>query len=119
MGLREDLTADLFRELDRDKDGFLSSAELRKSSLASFLLFNIILAPGYLLLTCLCLGAILADIEGWTILQGFYYVACNVTGIGPFFVPEALSDFGEAVVVATSIIACKSPGVPRHRSATS
>lgn len=93
------------------KDLISEVKDLPKAKLGAFLVFNIIIAPCSLLLLCLLLGALLAGTEGWSLLNGFLYVACAVTGTGPFFkAPVKESLFREICEIVISVIALTVSG---------
>jgi len=81
LGFSETQVDALLNDLDQDGNGYLDRLELpRKSSVSAFLLFNFLAAPIMLFTVFIALGALLAVIEGWTFLDGFYFVGCNVSG---------------------------------------
>ena len=81
LGFPETQVDALISDLDQNGDGLLDMHELpRKSSVAAFLLFNFLAAPMMLLIVSVSLGALLATFEGWTFLDGFYFVGCNISG---------------------------------------
>jgi hypothetical protein len=79
-----------------------------KSSIGSFLAFNFIVAPICLFTICIALGGLLALVEGWRLVDGFYFIACDVCGTISFFTPtRALTTFGEIMEIVISIIASR------------
>ena len=75
LGMTPGQTRALFKKLDRNGDGEIQMKEIPKSSLGAFLFFNFVISPALLLAVCFVLGAILAAVEGWETLDGFYFVA--------------------------------------------
>jgi hypothetical protein len=55
--------------------------------LFAFLVFVIIVVPVLVLIVSLFFGLILAEVEGWSIIDGFYYVTSMLCGL-----PEPLTD---------------------------
>jgi len=81
LGFSEAQVGVLIRDLDKDANGQITKHELpRKSSIKAFLLFNFVAAPIMLFIVCIVLGALLAAIEGWSFLDGFYFVGCDISG---------------------------------------
>jgi hypothetical protein len=81
------------------------------SQTLSFLVFNFMIAPLCLFIICIILGGILAAVEGWSFLNGFYFIANDVTGTGPFFSdPGEISVFGEIMEIIISVIAVTCAG---------
>ena len=113
LGMSEIQARRVFDSLDLNKDGRISRSEARKSTVFSFIVFNFLVAPSMVFIVCMVLGFVLALAEGWEPLQGFYFVACNVTGAGPFWSPKDntdLSVFGEVMEIIISIVSTTLSG---------
>ena len=50
-------------------------------STVSFMLFVVVLCPAIVLGMGVFFGALLAEVEGWTFLDGCFYVLSNLTGL--------------------------------------
>jgi len=108
LGLTPRAAEHYFDALDTNQNGNLEAAEVHKSSVTSFLIFNFVISPLFIFIVCGILAGLLAAVEGWTYKQAFYFVACDVTGTGPFWSPPAaheLSMLGEIMEIIVSILA--------------
>lgn len=74
------------------------------ASAITFLVFNFGISPFIILITCIILGGLLGLVEGWTIENGFFFVAAVVTGLPtPFFTPDMdeitiVGEFAEIII---------------------
>mmetsp|Transcript_39555 Transcript_39555/g.88496 ORF Transcript_39555/g.88496 Transcript_39555/m.88496 type:complete len:182 (+) Transcript_39555:163-708(+) len=111
LGLSDEETKTFYDSLDGDHDGNLTETETKKSWTGSFLLFNIIVAPILLIVMSFILGGILVGVEGWTWIDGFYFIAQDVTCLAnPLFAPdEKLATATELVQIIVSVIARENP----------
>ena len=50
-------------------------------SVTTFGVFVVVLCPAVVLMMGLTFGALLAEVEGWSLLNGFFYVLGNLTGL--------------------------------------
>ena len=88
------------------------NSRCRRVSIASFLIFNFLIAPVLILLICVVLGALLAVCEGWPFKDGYYFVAGSISGAAGFTKGshDDLTIIGEILEILISITALTLAG---------
>lgn len=74
------------------------------NSIIALILFALLILPVVVLPTAGIFGAILAEIEGWTMLDGYLYVISNLTGLGnPLTIASPVSPDGIHFALIVSV----------------